>query len=594
MFEFDIRRIYFYFSIMKNLKNVIITLLAITTGSIAFPQTIAPAFPTAEGYGMWASGGRGGKVVEVTSLQDVDKYGIPVEGSFRWALQQYPDEPITLVFRVSGIIDLKGSDIRSKRDNITIAGQTAPGDGICIKGGNVNLGGSNNLIIRHLRFRIGLLDNGGFIAGAGLGIENGGNFIIDHCTFGWSGEENMTIYDDTLVTVQWCLLHEGLYNAGHPKGPRSYGCQWGGQTSTYHHNLLAHNVSRTPRANGARSNDHKVLIEYANNVNYNWGKENSAYGGDIDNEGISHRWNMLSNYYKPGPARSGSSSSWFMQSSFHGEQDTTQIAEWFMSGNYMDGTANQSKNADNYLGLDASAYTSRGIEKTRLIAADTFDVPYTLNIESAEDALESVLIGAGAFPRDTVDRRIIHEAETGTAYGSGSFGTNMGIIDNPSAVGGFPEYKTYNETVDTDHDGMPDYWEKANGLDTTNAEDRNNLSEDGYTNLEIYLNGLVGEYNDDFAYPEPVYKDTSSQTSLKYPIYKPVVRAYIDASGNSLHVENTNAIKTVIIFDINGQIIRKILNLNVSNIDLTEISHGIYVSKFIMKNGFIQSVKFIK
>ncbi|MEP1891646.1 MAG: pectate lyase, partial [Cyclobacteriaceae bacterium] len=176
---------------------------------IAEAQSETPAFSTAEGYGKWASGGRGGKVVEVTSLEDKDRRGNVVEGGFRWALQQHTGEPITIIFKVSGVVDLGGGDLRSKRDNVTIAGQTAPGDGICIKGGNVNLGGSNNVIIRHIRFRIGLMDDGSFIEGGALGYENGSNFIIDHCTFGWSGEENMTIYDNNNTTVQWCIVHEG-------------------------------------------------------------------------------------------------------------------------------------------------------------------------------------------------------------------------------------------------------------------------------------------------------------------------------------------------------------------------------------------------
>ncbi|MBO7324803.1 MAG: hypothetical protein J6U57_05225, partial [Bacteroidales bacterium] len=160
-----------------------------------------PAFPTAEGYGRWATGGRGGQVVEVTNLNDSGT------GSLRWALSQYPKEPITVVFRVSGIITLE-SDLRCSRTaGTTIAGQTAPGDGICIRGAKANFGGCENLIMSHLRFRIGLDSNDDFIKGGSIGIENAKNFIIDHCTFGWSGEENMTIYDNDLTTIQWCIVH---------------------------------------------------------------------------------------------------------------------------------------------------------------------------------------------------------------------------------------------------------------------------------------------------------------------------------------------------------------------------------------------------
>ena len=454
-----------------------------------------PAFPTAEGFGMWATGGRGGQVVEVTNLEDDANGTIP--GSLRWALKQYPNDPLTIVFRVSGVIELVTQLRSSRTKGTTIAGQTAPGDGICIRGAKCNFGGSKNLIIRHLRFRIGLKELGGgateFIEGGSIGIENGSNWIIDHCTFGWSGEENMTIYDNTLTTVQWCIVHEGLYDAGHGKGLRSYGSQWGGQSASYHHNLLANNYNRSPRFNGARSNDINVLLDFVNNVNFNWGKANSTYGGDIDAKGKTHRCNMINNYYKPGPARPGTSSSFFVQSSFHAEQTTSKIAQWHMSGNFMEGSANAALNQDNYLGLDASAYTGRSIDKSALIAAQPFEVPYQLRIESAQEAYESVLAGAGAFPRDTVDRRILREVRTGVPTFGGSFGAGKGIIDQPSNVGGYPVYETFDTIPDADHDGMDDTWETENGLNPTDPDDRNRIVNAGYTCLEVYLNSLVGE-----------------------------------------------------------------------------------------------------
>ncbi|HPR30966.1 MAG TPA: pectinesterase family protein [Prolixibacteraceae bacterium] len=456
-----------------------------------------PAFPTAEGYGMGSRGGRGGKVVAVTTLEDDGTGNLP--GSLRWALKQHPGDPITVVFRISGIIDLKGVDLRSKRNYVTLAGQTAPGDGICIRGAKCNFGGSTNLVIRHLRFRIGLKelenDSTEFIPGGSIGIENASNWIIDHCTFGWSGEENMTLYDNTLTTVQWCIVHEGLYDSGHGKGARSYGAQWGGQTSTYHHNLLANNVSRTPRVNGARSNDTHVLMDYVNNVNYNWGKSNSCYGSDIDAKGKTHRLNMINNYYKPGPARPGTSSSFFTQASFHGEQTTAKIAQFYMAGNYMEGSANSSLNDNNYLGLDTSAYAAKGIGLSAMISPVPFDVPYRLNTETAQEAYDHVLEGAGAFPRDAVDRRIVEEVRTGTVHFNGRFNNYAlsGIIDQPSDAGGYPEYQTYNTITDNDSDGMDDAWETANGLDPTDPDDRNRYVQSGYTCLEVYLNSLVGE-----------------------------------------------------------------------------------------------------
>lgn len=162
---------------MKNIKFLFYLQILFLTASSINAQT--PAFPTAEGHGKWATGGRGGKVVEVTTLED-DGVG-NLAGSFRWAFKQFSGQPITIVFKVSGTIDLKGVAIRSKRNNITIAGQTAPGDGICIKGANVNLGGSYNIIVRHIRFRVGSNADGTYIPGAPFNLENGGNFILDHC-----------------------------------------------------------------------------------------------------------------------------------------------------------------------------------------------------------------------------------------------------------------------------------------------------------------------------------------------------------------------------------------------------------------------------
>lgn len=453
-----------------------------------------PAFPTADGFGKWATGGRGGRVVEVTNLDD-DADGA-TEGSLRWALKQYSKEPVTIVFRVSGVINLVEALRVQRTAGLTIAGQTAPGDGICVRGGKLNFGGSQNVIIRHIRSRIGITDDNEFIEGGSLGLENGGNFIIDHCTFGWSGEENMTIYDSKNFTIQWCLLHEGLYDSGHGKGQRSYGCQWGGECCTFHHNLLAHNVSRTPRINGARSNDRHVLYDYVNNVNYNWGKRNSAYGGDMEaGSGKYHHVNWINNYYKPGPARNGTQYSYFIQASYHGSQTADQIALWYMNGNYMEGSANTAYNADNYAGLDASYYIEHGIDKSALIAPEPFAVDYDMKIESAQDAYNSVLKGAGAFPRDVVDSRIIEEVRTGTATYGGTYGNGqkLGIIDNQKNVGGYPTYRTYNTVTDSDHDGMDDRWEQQNGFDPTNPDDRNYTYKSGYTALERYLNSLVGE-----------------------------------------------------------------------------------------------------
>ena len=451
----------------------------------------APAFPTAEGFGKWATGGRGGHVVEVTNLSD--DADDPVEGSLRWALKQYSGQPLTVVFRVSGIINLDG-DLRCQRtDGLTIAGQTAPGDGICIKGGKCNFGGCQNLIIRHVRFRIGLDADNNFLAGGSIGIENASNWIIDHCTFGWSGEENMTIYDNTLTTVQWCIVHEGLYDAGHGKGVRGYGTQWGGQTATYHHNLLAHNKSRSPRFNGARSNDKNVLIDFVNNVNYNWGGNGACYGADWDEVGETQHINFVGNYYKPGPAYPGTKASKFCRNT-SGSNPRKLCTQWYMSGNYMEGSANTACNTNNYNGLDYSDYTALGYKKADICMSEPFAVSDPVTTETAAEAYKSVLAGAGAFPRDTVDRRIIRETMQGkTTYTGSQSGVAPGIIDRPDDVGGYPEYRTYDTVTDNDHDGMDDAWETAHGLDATDPDDGRTILANGYSVLEVYLNSLCGE-----------------------------------------------------------------------------------------------------
>jgi pectate lyase len=444
------------------------------------------AFPGAEGYGQNASGGRKGKVVKVTTLEDAATN--PPAGSLRWALNQHAGEPITVVFSVSGLIELK-AELRLRRDNFTMAGQTAPGDGICIMGDKVNLGGSNNFIIRYLRFRVGTM-NGDPNGKGSIGIENASNFIVDHCTFGWSGEENTTIYDNKMSTVQWCIIHEGLYYSGHNKGERGYGTQWGGESATYHHNLLAHNNSRSPRFNGARANDKDVLIDFVNNVNYNWGKQGACYGGEIETN--SHRVNFVNNYYKPGPAFPGTNSSYYVDVYYAASQGTTKKALWYMSGNIMEGSANTGKNTDNYSGLNINKYPSGTTIDS--LKSGRFEVPYPVTTETAQNAFNSVLAKAGAFPRDTVDARIVQEALTGTASGSGTFGTQKGIIDSPDAVGGYPSYNSLPAPVDTDGDGIPDEWETANGLNPANASDGalKNLSR-AFTNLEVYLYDLVKE-----------------------------------------------------------------------------------------------------
>ena len=453
------------------------------------------AFPTAEGFGKYASGGRGGKVVEVTNLNDSG------EGSLRWALTEAGRERATIVFRVTGIITLQ-SDIRAKLNHVTIAGQSAPGDGILYRGGKLNLGGSRNVIIRNLRGRIGLRDDREFIKGGSIGIENADTIIIDHCCFGWSGEENMTVYDNHFTTVQWCIVHEGLYSAGHQKGNRSYGSQWGGSPATFHHNLLAHNYNRSARLNGASnaSQDRNVFMEYVNNVNYNWGKPNSCYGGENEaGVGSTHECNFIGNYYKPGP--STPEGSFFVQlSKARKGKQLTSPSRWYFSGNKMEGdkkaTRNNWRAVDNQTGYPVDSMKSKEplmpsvfFPKWNRYQYDLYRTP----VETADEAYEHVLAKAGTVRRDKSERRIVDEVRQGTARYQGSLG-RPGFIDAPADAEGWPVYPVSLAIVDDDHDGMDDSWELSHSLDPTNAADRNKVfHKDGYTALEVYLNSLMGE-----------------------------------------------------------------------------------------------------
>jgi hypothetical protein len=454
--------------------------LIITTiffSQIIFAQQIA--FPDAEGFGKYATGGRGGKVTFVTNLNDDG------EGSFRNALEKFPGEPLTVIFKVSGIIELQ-SKIQIKRSDLTIAGQTAPGDGICLKNQSLILNGASskgnhgNIIIRFIRSRPGGTLKTGLY---GYDMENCHDVIVDHCSFSWANEECAAMYDTKNVTVQWCIVSEGLYDAGHAKGHRSYGGVWGGQYSSYHHNLIAHQNSRAVRFDGARAHDTIAIIDYRNNVIYNWGNPNACYGGEVNIAGGISQINIINNYYKPGPATPSTLK--FVHASFEKEK-TKGIAEWYLNGNIMAGDKRMTKN--NFDGLDLNESGEEEISK----AKSAFKISAPLTEQSAKDAYEDVLKHCGAVlpRRDAVDTRVINETQTGTATGMGAFG-KAGIIDSPTAVGGWGKFKNGIAPLDTDEDGMPDEWERKNKLNPNDASDRNKIAADGFSMLEKYLNELA-------------------------------------------------------------------------------------------------------
>ncbi len=435
------------------------------------------AFPSAEGYGKYAKGGRGGVVYEVTNLNDSG------EGSLRAAVEA--SEPRTVVFRVSGNIELK-SAIKITNPYITIAGQTAPGDGICLMYYPLSID-ANHVIIRYIRVRPGDLAGRDFDAVSSRYINN---IILDHISASWSVDECMSVYHCDSITVQWSIISESMSGSHHKKGSHGYGGIWGSNYSSYHHNLLAHHSSRNPRmASGSGYTD------YRNNVIYNWGF-NSLYGGEQQQPGNDKfnfsTFNIVANYYKPGPATEpGEVSYRIANPSFRNEND---FGKWYIAGNVVEGYDDVNKNNWNN-----GVQTGICLEKIKL---ENHWPSMPINQQSAEKAYTAVLDNAGAIlpERDPIDTRIIEEVRGGYASYEGKSYKNQhqvsdpnkpcGIIDSQKDVGGWSVLKSTDAPSDTDHDGIPDYWEDENNLDKENPDDRNYLAYDGYTMLEKYLNSL--------------------------------------------------------------------------------------------------------
>ncbi|MBB4078043.1 pectate lyase [Lewinella aquimaris] len=435
------------------------------------------AFPTAEGYGKYTLGGRGGEVYTVTNLHD---HG---DGSLRQAVEA--TGPRTVVFQVSGNIELE-SPLVIRNPYLTIAGQTAPGEGICLKNYPLNID-ADHVIVRYLRIRPGDVSGQDYDA---VSSRYHKHIILDHLSASWSVDETMSVYHCDSITVQWSMITESMYDSNHAKGTHGFGGIWGSNHGSYHHNLLAHHTSRNPRmASGSGYTD------YRNNVIYNWGF-NSCYGGEASQVGNDKfnfsTFNVVGNYYKPGPATlPGELSYRIANPSARGEGDH---GTWYIDGNVVEGSA--AVTADNW---DGGVQSDLATDKIKL------SEPWPampIREHSARRAYELVLDSAGAIlpKRDALDARIALEARGGYAtYEGDSYRRNQdkistdaptGIIDTQRDAGGWPELHTAPALADTDHDGMPDDWENANGLDPNDPDDRNTVAADGYTMLEQYLNGI--------------------------------------------------------------------------------------------------------
>lgn len=436
------------------------------------------AFPGAEGFGKYATGGRGGEVIKVTNLNDSGP------GSFREAVSK--KYPRIIVFEVDGTIHLNSK--LNIRGNVTIAGHSAPGDGICIADQSVQIDG-DNIIIRYLRFRLGdKYQRGAQVDGNGSDDALGGNkrkhIMIDHCSLSWSNDEVFSIYGGDSTTLQWNLIAEPLnYSYHFEKGDtdfekHGYGGIWGGKHLSAHHNMFAHCISRNPRFNGNRLGSDQELVDFRNNLIYNW-EHNSIYGGEQGN------YNVVNNFFKPGPNTRVNVNKRIVNPT---KDETRGLGIFFVSGNWVEGYEAVSKN--NRLGIDFDPKLSQ-TEQVAAIAATPFSV-VAMPIEDAKQAYSHILNFVGAsFKRDTLDSRLIQDVILSKGkiidvQGGFEHGT-----DFEKTIQAWPTLKLGTVLLDSDLDGMPDVWEKNKGLNPAVANDKGyNLSKE-FTNIEVYLNTLL-------------------------------------------------------------------------------------------------------
>jgi hypothetical protein len=445
----------------------------------------AVAFPGAEGAGKNTTGGRGGRVIKVTNLNDSGT------GSLRAAVDA--TGPRIIVFEVSGNIKLK-SRLQIRNGDVTIAGQTAPGDGICLQDYETNIA-ANNVIIRYMRFRLGDTNVATIESDAlwGREIEN---IVLDHCSISWSIDETASFYHNKNFTMQWCIISESMNNSGHSKGAHGYGGIWGGSPATFHHNLLAHHTNRNPRFDGGKRYSGGSgtgigkygadKIDYRNNVVYNW-SGNSTYGGE------NGEYNMVNNYYKYGPATPSTRRNRIMQVSKDNTTGATNPADYgvgygtfYIAGNFVFG--NPTVSADNWNGgVDFDS----GVTKAMAQKTSPFEA-VAIPVHTAEQAYAAVLSYVGSsLKRDAIDTRIINEVRNGTTTFNGSISGLPGIIDKQGDVGGWPTLVQTAVLLDTDGDGMPDDWEKAKKLDHTKANASGRDLSTAYDNIEVYINSIV-------------------------------------------------------------------------------------------------------
>ena len=564
----------------------------------------APAFPGAEGHGRYTTGGRGGKVIHVTNLNDDGN------GSLRWALSQSGAK--TIVFDVSGYIDLKSQ--LNVSSNTTIAGQTAPGDGITLRYYTLYFGKCDNVIVRFIRSRRSQVKDVNDGADATWG-RNRKNIILDHCSFSWSIDEVASFYDNLNFTMQWCNITEGL-NAGHNKGNHSYGGIWGGKDASFHHNFIAHVQNRAPRFNGARydwDGYDKTLyensiqaerVDFRNCVMYNWGNGNGCYGGP----GGGYI-NMINNYYKAGPGTKnktrvtqvsvsdasnggdnpfpGYASRYYINGNYVTAASSTENYDWqgviYDSGLYTINGEKYIADPNHYYGENQTyEKNTNGVDCIRLKLDEPIDAG-EVTTHKAQTAFEKVLKYCGAsFVRDACDVRYAEEAENGTTTFMGAIVKCAGILDIINDPEGTEDpttasYPTLREEkrpadFDTDGDGIPDEWENANGLNPSDANDGNEYTIDSegiYTNIEVYLNSLV----------EHIMKDGNADAEDAVNEYYP---KYNSASGIK-EIANSVELKKITYTTLSGQ-----------NINQADATRGVYIMVDHFADGSKRTRKLVR
>jgi hypothetical protein len=469
---------------IRNMHTPIFRTLVFILGAIllvdsAWSAERQLAFPTAEGYGRFAQGGRGGRVIKVTNLNDSGP------GSLRAAVEAVG--PRTVVFDVSGLITLESRLIIRKTNSfLTIAGQTAPGKGICVRKYNLGMLGASNVVTRYVRVRPGNISGTTL---DGMGMASSDDCIIDHCSISWTLDEAFSSRGGRNITLQRTLISEALNAAGHKKYPpgtqHGYAASIGGDIGSFHHNLLAHNAGRNWSLAGGLSkpkNEYAGRLDLRNNVVYNWSKRAT--------DGGAHEVNFVNNYYQPGPATKYFYALNAQYGGFPGSQ------RYYFAGNVMVGRFGLTNQE---AGRMASTERGGTVPTEYSPWSDTPFFESHVTAHTAVEAYTNVLANVGCnFPAlDEHDQRIIAETRASTAQFKGSVTGLPGLPDSQEDVGGWDEYPEVHRAADwdADDDGMPDQWERAHGLNPKDSADGNaDFNGDGYTNLEKYLNSLVGEY----------------------------------------------------------------------------------------------------